>query len=79
MQNDLSRILYFHLPSYRSERRTISGLDVVKIAEDLGVTPHVLHNWMRRNRIPKNQIEAFVYLENSRLTEETLLPFTQKS
>jgi hypothetical protein len=71
---DLSNILFFHLPKHRC-LKSKWNIDVAKISADLEISPHTFHNWLRRGRLPAAKVDAIIDLPGSRLTRETLMPF----
>lgn len=51
------------------------GLDVAKIAEEIGVSKQKVSAWFKQNSLPGQRVAAMVGLKNSTLTFEKLGPF----
>lgn len=79
-QSDLYHICFENLPMHRKaidykKAATWHGLDIRKIAKDIGVAPQKVSVWMKQNRMPGQRVKAMIDLSGSTLNYEKLGPF----
>lgn len=51
------------------------GLDIDKIAKEIGIAPQKVSLWMTQNRLPGQRVKAMIELVGSTLNYEKLGPF----
>lgn len=51
------------------------GLDVEKIATDIGISKQKVSGWFQKNSLPGQRVAAMIALKGSTLTFESLGPF----
>jgi hypothetical protein len=79
-RSELYVLCYKSLPEHRKLNRSVGGnewrgLDIDKIANEIGISTQKVSFWMQQNRVPGQRISAMIALDGSKLTYETLGPF----
>lgn len=73
-------LCYENLPKHRKITKNRSGdewrgIDIERIAENLGISKQKVSEWMKNNRLPGQRVAALIALEGSKLTYDNLGPF----
>lgn len=75
----LYKLCYRNLPAYRKELVGANyewyGLDIARIASEIGISKQKVSGWMKNNSIPGQRVAAMIALDDSTLTFEKLGPF----
>ncbi len=79
-RTDLYILCYENLPLHRKITRNRSGgewrgLDIEKIANEIGISKQKVSEWMKRDRLPGRRVAAMIGLAGSSLTYSELGPF----
>ena len=79
-RTDLYILCYENLPQHRKITRNRSGgewrgLDIEKIAGEIGISKQKVSEWMKINRLPGRRVGAMMSLTGSTLSYSDLGPF----
>ncbi len=71
-------VLRQNLPNHKKDfkgEQTKYGLNVTKIAEDVGVTEKSVFEWLMNNQVSGRRVKQLIALDGSTLTITLLEPF----